>query len=257
MLNDPNYVKEQYGTSENLSTRIGFHQRFGTAPRRWFAWVFDHLTLPPNARVLEIGCGVGTLWRQNRAQIPPTWQLILTDLSFAMVEKTRAHIVTAHCAQVDAQAIPFPDAAFDAVIANHVLYHIPDIPRALGEIHRVLKRGGTLFAATNGTGNMRELYELFIPSLERELLAYQLNFHRDNGHAILAPYFPNARWVEYPDTLLVTQVEPLMEYATSFFGWGIIGRERENELYEIIAERIAREGAFRITKSVGIFIAER
>lgn len=63
-------------------------------------------------------------------------------------------------AQADAQALPFRDASFDAVIANHMLYHVPDIPRALGEVRRVLKPSGFCYAATMGVANMREVDEL-------------------------------------------------------------------------------------------------
>jgi SAM-dependent methyltransferase len=175
-----------------------------------------------------------------------------------MIETTRATGVAARFAQCDAQALPFRDASFDAVIANHMLYHVPDLPHALTEFRRVLKTGGTLFAATNGTDHMRELDELVTQFLGGEPFQRQLTFHRDNGRAILAPHFPDARWIEYPDTLVVTETDPLVAYAMSGIrGKHIIGSERENALREFVAERIARDGAFRITKSTGLFIAIR
>lgn len=63
-------------------------------------------------------------------------------------------------AVADAQALPFADATFDAVIANHMLYHIPDLPRALAEIRRVLKPAGRFYASTIGREHMHELDEL-------------------------------------------------------------------------------------------------
>ena len=63
---------------------------------------------------------------------------------------------------IDARAIPFERETFDAVIANHMLYHVPDRPRAFAEIHRVLKPGGRLYASTNGRNHIRELGELII-----------------------------------------------------------------------------------------------
>ncbi|MEW5718390.1 MAG: class I SAM-dependent methyltransferase [Chloroflexota bacterium] len=254
---DKTRLQEQYRDGTNLAARAALHARFTTAPRPWTAWVFDHLALPRDARVLEIGCGTGGLWRSNRERIPAAWQLTLTDFSLGMVETTRATGVAANFAQTDAQQIPFCDAAFDAVIANHMLYHVPDLPRALAEIRRVLKPGGMLFAATNGTDHMRELDALVTQFLGGEPFQRQLTFHRDNGRAILAPYFPNARWIEYPDTLVVTETEPLVAYAMSgFIGKQIIGSKRENALREFVAARIARDGAIRITKASGLFIAE-
>jgi len=60
-------------------------------------------------------------------------------------------------AVVDAQAIPYPDAHFDAIIANHMLYHVPDRPKALAEIRRALKPGGHFYASTLGANHLREM----------------------------------------------------------------------------------------------------
>jgi len=50
--------------------------------------------------------------------------------------------------KVDATAISYPDNTFDLVIANHILEHIPDYRKALREIYRVLKPGGTAILQT-------------------------------------------------------------------------------------------------------------
>jgi ubiquinone/menaquinone biosynthesis C-methylase UbiE len=61
---------------------------------------------------------------------------------------------------IDAQAIPYAGASFDAVVANHMLYHVQDRPRAFSEIRRALKPGGQLFVATNGQDHMAELWAM-------------------------------------------------------------------------------------------------
>ena len=60
----------------------------------------------------------------------------------------------------DVQAIPYIDSEFDVVIANHMLYHVPDRGKAYSEIRRVLKPGGFLHAAANGKSDKRKLTEL-------------------------------------------------------------------------------------------------
>lgn len=50
--------------------------------------------------------------------------------------------------RVDMQAMPFEDAGFDLVLANHVLEHVSDLGKALAEVHRVLRPGGHLIAQT-------------------------------------------------------------------------------------------------------------
>jgi ubiquinone/menaquinone biosynthesis C-methylase UbiE len=55
----------------------------------------------------------------------------------------------------DAQALPFAAHSFDAIIANHMLYHMPNRPAVYAELCRVLKPSGRLSAATISRDNMR------------------------------------------------------------------------------------------------------
>ena len=65
-VTDQNYLKsEQYQDASNLNVRIAFHRRFGTATIGWQEWVFNQLALPPDAHILELGCGPGRLWADN------------------------------------------------------------------------------------------------------------------------------------------------------------------------------------------------
>src|SRR5271170_2336296 len=153
-------LREQYKDGSNLSARIRLHQRFSTNRYGQMRWMFDRIQLPENAHVLELGCGTGTLWRGS-VNVPRGWRAILTDMSDGMLRETRGHLarlgLSFAYSQADAQAIPFRDASFDAVIANHMLYHVPDIPRALTDIRRVLKPSGCCYAATMGLENMKEM----------------------------------------------------------------------------------------------------
>lgn len=59
-VTDQNYLNhEQYQDASKLNAPIALHRRFGTAQRDWQAWVFDQFILPPDARILEVGCGPG------------------------------------------------------------------------------------------------------------------------------------------------------------------------------------------------------
>jgi len=252
-LNDPSYVKAQYRASDNLAARIALHERFSTAPRDFHEWVVDHFDLPACARVLEVGCGVGELWKRNRAPLPADWQITLTDFSFGMIEQTRALDITSRFAQCDAQNLPFEFECFDAVIANHMLYHVPDIPRALAQCKRVLRRGRKLFAATNGINHMREYFQLIEEFRATEPIFPQLAFTLENGADHLSRVFANVQRFDFDDALIVTETEPLVAYALS----GVIGHslaDRADALRDFIAGRIARAGAIRISKSAGLFV---
>ena len=89
-------------------------------------------------RVLEVGCGTANVWRENAERVPSDVALVLTDLSPGMLGEARARLSGTPLApefrEADAQSLPFADESFDLVVANHMLYHVPDRARALAEI---------------------------------------------------------------------------------------------------------------------------
>lgn len=252
---------EQYRDDANLSARIDLHRRFTTNDYGWYRWVFDHFDVPADARVLEVGCGPGNLWHENRERVPSAWRITLTDLSPGMVEASRQRLagmpqVTLQVA--DAHQLPFADAAFDAVIANHMLYHVPDLSRALSEIRRVLRPGGWLYAATNGDQHLRELDELLerhAPEAERNADARR--FGLENGAELLRPFFAEITRDDYPDQLAVTKVEPLLAYLLSTSAKPHLSAERLARIEAEVAARITADGSFTVTKANGLFQGRR
>jgi len=232
-LADQSYVRDQYRASKNLDARIVLHERFSTADQKWFDWYWDHLDLPINARILEIGCGTGMLWRDNRTRIPPTWHLTLSDFSLGMIETARAANVPADFLSSDAQAIPFRNNYFDAVIANHMLYHVPNRAQAISEVRRVLKPNGKFYAATNGDAHLRELKTLisgFIDASSTPLLDASVSkqFSLENGAQQLAKSFVQVERLDFDDALVVTEIEPLVAYIMSgFMGKQLLHAENE------------------------------
>lgn len=156
----------------------------------------------------------------------------------------------------DAQALPFDNESFDAVIANHMLYHIPDIARALGEIQRVLKPGGRFYASTIGHEHMRELDELlFRAQFSPHWQNFRLHapFVLENGQEVLAPFFKQIALHLYEDALEVTEAAPLIAYALS----GKLGQSANNEkwaaLAALIEQDLAAHRVIHITKATGMF----
>jgi ubiquinone/menaquinone biosynthesis C-methylase UbiE len=262
LATDQNRLRTQYRDSANLNARIALHARFSTNPYRWHRWAFDQFQPLPGWRVLELGCGPGTLWLKNRDRLPGDWDITLSDFSEGMLEDARRNLAPIDrpftFRQLDAQALSLPDAGVDAVIANHMLYHVPDRPKAFAEIRRVLKPGGRLYASTNGQDHLRELSELQVRfGLPDPLGAVAYEFSLENGADQLSPWFDPVALHHYEDALAVTEAEPLIDFVASMLGASDVYHARMPALREHIEAELAQHGAIRITKSTGLFIATR
>jgi ubiquinone/menaquinone biosynthesis C-methylase UbiE len=255
-------LREQYKDGSNLSARIRLHQRFSTNRYGQMRWILDRIQIPENARVLELGCGTGLLWRGSSVKVPRGWSLILSDMSDGMLRETRTSLAqlghSFRYIQVDAQAIPFRDASFDAVIANHMLYHVPDIPRALDEVRRVLKPSGTCYAATMGLAHMKELDEFGARffSLPR-MTESTSRFGLESGDTYMRAAFSDVKLERYPDSLVVTEAAPLMDYICSTRVRSRVTDEQIAALRVHVENEIAARGEIRITKDSGLFVAQR
>lgn len=268
-LSDPDFVARQYRDASNLGARIALHRRFSTDEQPLPRWIFGQLDLPPDGRILELGCGPGLLWTENLERVPDGWTITLTDASAGMVREAEDRLGSDRRYRfivADAQEVPFEDGAFDAVIANHMLYHVPDRPRALSEVARVLRPGGHLYAATNGEGHMRELgpmRHVLDPTHPPDAATKEPpGFSLENGAAQLSPWFPHVALRRHEGALLVTEWEPLLNYLLS----GVTAdaaassgefRRRASDLTARLRREIHLHGAIRITRDPGLFVARR
>jgi len=261
-VDESGFVKSQYGTAGNLDARSALHARFSTNPYGWFRWVYDQFDLRPGNCVLELGCGTGELWARNAERLPDGAHFLLTDLSPGMLDRAAevlADVLLAVTfAPVDAQQLPYPDGRFDVVIANHMLYHVPDRARALAEIARVLAPGGRFYATTIGEGHMAELHTLagaLAPGLERLGGWSARGFSLEDGPPQVGAVLAGVEVRRHLNELRITDVEPLLAYYDSL-GSAELAPHRE-ALRALLQGVLDKEGVITIHKDPGMILAHK
>ena len=150
-------VTRQYASSDPLKVRMQTHQLYGDRQLDLNEICYTALDLRGDETLLDAGCGPGHFLAYIRDQ-GHEGQLTGLDQSSAMVAEVAA--LGFHSVQADIQRLPFEDASLDRVVARHMLYHVPDIPLALAEVHRVLKPGGRLLVTTNSERSMPNITAL-------------------------------------------------------------------------------------------------
>ena len=265
MINDKESVKAQYTGAENLNTRISIHSKYSVNKQGFGNWIMSNYEIKDGDRILELGCGTGIMWKDHQDMADRASELILTDLSEGMLLETRRTLgERGHISYrtVDIQDIPFEDKSFDVVIANMMLYHVPDLDRALSEVSRVLKRDGTFYCATSGEKGIVEYVAGLISDYrargnigrKREYKS-SLSFTLQNGEKILLKHFSSAQRLDYPDGLKVTQIQDLIDYLYSLTDMTAIGEMDREELGSIL-EQNKVDGILYVPKEYGMFVCE-
>lgn len=222
--NDPNYLKtQQYKTDANLLARQLLHQKFSTSPVNWFHWLFNLVPYPAGGRILDAGCRNGLFWQTNASpELPLDAHLTLLDLSRGMLDKaliaTAGRLKTVLAVEASAVQMPFPDAFFNCIFANHMLYHVPAPEQAVAEFARLLHPAGTLLVALNGPRHMRELWLLLSDLLGTEIPNAEKLFPRDQAELVLRKYFSYVTRHSFADALKVTDGPILWNYILSMVG---------------------------------------
>ena len=84
-------IIEHYMNTNNLDTRISFHDTFSVNKNDWFSWIFEQIDFSTVYRLLEIGCGNGKLWENNHYNLRNR-EIFLSDNSAGMVEETKQRL---------------------------------------------------------------------------------------------------------------------------------------------------------------------
>lgn len=260
-----NSLLKQYANSKKFMARVELNRKFGTNPHKWTLWLFDQIQFPEGARILELGCGNALLWKSNLHRIPENSQISLSDFSEGMLNDARTALDDAadmfEYEVINAEQIPYLDNSFDIVIANLMLYHVPNRKKAISEISRVLKADGAFYATTFGLDYMKGLSNLvsdYDKSICFSLKPFARAFGLENGEEQLSKYFEDVKLINYNDSLEVTEAEPLVSYVLSFtMVEDVIKGDKIKDFEEYVTNILKDKGKIKITKGSGMFIARK
>jgi 2-polyprenyl-3-methyl-5-hydroxy-6-metoxy-1,4-benzoquinol methylase len=260
---DQGYLRDvQYRDPSRLTARANLHARYSTAAEPWFPWLAGQIPWPADADVLEVGCGAGWLWEEAAAVLPGL-RLTLTDLAPAMVETAAARVealeqfTVADAREADAQNLPFAAASFDVVLANHMLFHLPEPATGVAELARTCRPDGVVVAATNGARHVRELgairHAVFGAPVVDPTVAV---FGVESGEPLLRHHFEQVEWRPYPDELACTDPEDVFAFLASAPPVEDATEDQLRAVRDLVDQHFEDgDGVFRISKDAGVFVA--
>jgi ubiquinone/menaquinone biosynthesis C-methylase UbiE len=202
---NPLLVRWEYASEERLQNRNAILRSLSTGTNPEQA-AFDAVAELKPTRILDVGCGLGELGERFAKELGA--EVCAVDTSPRMVALARVRGVDAQLA--DVERLPFADGSFDCVFAGWVLYHVPNLAQGLAECARVLTKDGTLVAASVCNDNLDELWALF-GGRSRE----PLSFTRENGEALLQPFFTRIERRDIEGELMFPDTEALRTFVAS------------------------------------------
>jgi ubiquinone/menaquinone biosynthesis C-methylase UbiE len=205
-LDNPTLVRWEYASEERLAKRNAVLRSLsqGRSPEDA---AFDAVAEQKPQRVLDVGCGLGELGERFQQELGA--YVCAIDISPRMVELAKARGLDAQLA--DVERLPFNDDSFDCVFAGWVLYHVPDLDRAVAECARVLTREGVLVAASVCNENIDEVWQLIGVTERRD----PLSFSWENGESVLAPHFGKIERRDFDGEVVFPDTESLRTFVAS------------------------------------------
>ncbi len=200
---------------------------------------FEHIVPAARRRTLEVGCGEGRVARDLARR---GHNVTAVDASLTLLRYAREADPTGHYLVADGATLPFPDGAFDLVVAYNALMDIADMPGAVREATRVLEPGGCFCICVTHPLNDAGGFDSTEP---------------DAAFTIHGSYLdsrPSNETFER-DGLRMTfhsQTHPLEDYARALEGAGLlIERLREPA---VSAEGVARQASYRRWERLPMFL---
>jgi SAM-dependent methyltransferase len=232
-----------YGTGDLLADRQQRYRFVTPKQEPIWEWLFALVDGELPEPIVDVGAGNG-----NYLAALPGRSVVGIDLSRGMLEgiADRGWPLV----EADGQAIPLANDAVGTAMANHMLYHVPDIALAVRELRRIVRPGGVLLAVTNARDHTGTLTDLLDPQVrERSMTRFTL----ENGAEFLRTAFTHVERHDRRAEIVCPEVEPVMRYMSSLTSLGV-SPEDLAAAERKVSDTIQREGAFRVPIHAGAFL---
>ena len=265
LYTDPDLLEAQYQTQDHLAVRIRTHQLFSVPPVDLPAAGVALLPWQGNELVVDVGCGNGAYQAEVLAR---TGRYIAADYSLGMLRSLTP--AAQNRLNLDAHRLPLASQSADFILANHMLYHLRDKPRALAEFVRVLKPEGHFLAATNSQTTMAEFGEILQATIARLGMSLPLpghlggiDFTLENGADYLTPHFSTVTQHTITNALEFHEPAPIVDYQMSMWGGFIAALQNEvtagqfaAAMFAHLQERFRETPVIKVHKKTGFFLCQ-
>lgn len=210
--------------------------------------------------VVDVGCGNGRYLRRLRTR--GELRVVGVDISPEILTPLSSPVLCA-----DAASLPLPEQSAEAVLAMHMLYHLPDVPTGVRELARIVRPGGLLFASTNASDDKYELDELWSGAVADVLgttegshrVKLSRHFALDSGAELFRSLFHHVDVTELAGVIEVESPAPVLSHLGSYRSWA----EQCGAPFDAVLDRaeqrlatvIRRDGRFTITTRQGVLCA--
>lgn len=270
---DTPLIKPSFLDEEGRHIRQKIDEEYTTPEMNFLDWMLKRQSSwRGDEQVLDIS-STQNAQIDHLKDIFPSGTIIPMNLAHHLTPKTNELVVhDKPTAGNKFQPLPYNDASFDVIVANHILYYVSNVDAVIADLHRVLKPEGVLLASTDSQFTMAEfstlarraLTLLGHPTRTEDSYFGQLveEFSLENGAIKLARHFRAVVRHEIPSTFIFSEPDPIIKYINTN------RKMREHRLPEgvswddfmsVMADQIRRLinhfGELTVNKLAGVHIA--
>ncbi|MET8974453.1 class I SAM-dependent methyltransferase [Streptomyces sp. NPDC004539] len=199
----------------------------------------------------DVGCGNGLFLERLRRE----HRVLGLDLSPGILTGLPGPVGVA-----DAVQLPLADRSLGGAIAMHMLYHVPDVWAAVGELARVVEEGGVVIVSTNGRADKAELGELWrraageVTGTAPPPVSLGARFTLEDAPGLLGEWFGEVEVVRLPGVIRVVEPEPVVAYLASYRAWADELGVPFGETVARVRELLVGEGEFVVRTEAGVVV---